>query len=116
MITVEFPDMEGDKKAKKRTLVSKIGRRNSYKIIILSLLFVSVYFLIFSYFKPFDNYINFLIIYFLSFIPLFTAVYGWFKEPFSKKKATKISQNNMFALVFFILLINIYLVIISFIM
>jgi len=116
IIIVEYPDMEGDKKAKKKTLVSKIGRKNSYKIIVASSLFVSIYFLIFSYFKPFNNYINYFILYFLSLIPLSTFIYGWFKKPFSKTKATEIAKKNMFALTFFILIINLYLLIINFVM
>jgi len=115
ILIVEYPDMEGDIKAKKKTLVSKIGRKKSYKIIIISFFSITIYFLLISYLKLYDNIVNFIIIYFLSLIPLYTSLYGWFKKPFSKKKAKKISQNNMLALTFFILTINLYLIILNFV-
>jgi len=115
IIIVETPDMEGDKKAKKITLVAKIGRKQSYKISILSLLSASIYFLIIAYLGIYNANLNYGIIYSLSLIPLFIAVYGWFKKPFSKKIATKTAQNNMYALLFFILILNLYFAIIVFI-
>jgi len=115
IIIVETPDMEGDKKAKKMTLVAKIGRKQSYKISILSLLSASIYFLIIAYLGIYNANLNYGIIYSLSLIPLFIAVYGWFKKPFSKKIATKTAQNNMYALLFFILILNLYFAIIVFI-
>ena len=108
MIIVETPDMEGDKKAKKMTLVTKIGRRLSYKLTILTLISASIYFLLLGYIGINKTNINYGIIYLLSLIPLFIAIYGWFKKPFTKKIATKIAQNNMYTLVLFILILNIY--------
>jgi len=113
IIIVETPDMEGDKKAKKMTLVAKIGRKQSYKISILSLLSASIYFLIIAFLGIYNSDLNYGIIYSLSLIPLFIAVYGWFKKPFSKKIATKTAQNNMYALLFFILILNLYFAIIT---
>jgi len=115
MIIVETPDLEGDKKAKKKTLVSKIGRKNSYKITILSLLFVSIYFLSLAFFRINYDTINYSIVYLLSLIPLSTAIYGWFKKPFSKKLAAKTAQINMLSLLFFILVLDFYLLTILFI-
>jgi len=115
MLIVETPDMEGDKKGKKKTLVSKIGRKSTYKVIILSLLSASLYFLIIAYLDLFTTDLSFSIIYILSLLPLFVAVYGWFKKPFNKKIATKTAQNNMSALLFFIIVVNIYLIIMSFV-
>ena len=108
MIIVETPDMEGDKKAKKMTLVTKIGRRLSYKLTILTKISASIYFLLLGYIGINKTNINYGIIYLLSLIPLFIAIYGWFKKPFTKKIATKIAQNNMYTLVLFILILNIY--------
>lgn len=115
MIIVEIPDMEGDKKANKNTLVTRIGRKRSYKIIVLSLLSASLFFLMMAYIRIYKTYIDYSMIYVLSLVPLFIAIYGWFKQPFTKKIAIKTAQNNMNALIFFIILINIYLMIASFI-
>ncbi|UCB59023.1 MAG: prenyltransferase [Thermoplasmatales archaeon] len=111
MIIVETPDMEGDKKAKKKTLVTKIGRKNSYKITIVCLLCSSIYFLIIAYRGLFNTNINYFIIFSLSLIPLVIAIFGWFKKPFSINTASKIAQNNMYALLFLIFLINVYFLI-----
>ena len=113
MIIVETPDMEGDKIAKKKTFVTKIGRKNSYKIIILVLFLISLYFLLLSTTELFSNIINYKILFILSIIPLFILLLGWFKKPFTKNIATKIAKNNMFALLFFIFTINIYLIVLS---
>jgi 1,4-dihydroxy-2-naphthoate octaprenyltransferase len=111
MIIVETPDMEGDIKAKKKTLVTKIGRKNSYKIIIICILFASLYFLIVAYLGLFKTNINYFSIFLLSLIPLIIAIYGWFKKPFSINTASKIAKNNMYALLCLIFSINIYLLI-----
>jgi 1,4-dihydroxy-2-naphthoate octaprenyltransferase len=114
MIIVETPDMEGDKKAKKITLVTKIGRKNSYKITIICLFCASLYFLMIAYLGLFNTQIDYYIIFLLSLIPLIIAIYGWLKKPFSINSASKIAQNNMYALLFLIFSINIYLLIISY--
>ena len=114
MIIVETPDMEGDKIAKKTTLVVKIGRKKSYKIMMLSLILASIYFLIIAFFGFDYINVNYWGIFILSLLPLFIAIYGWFKHPFSKKIATKTAQSNMYTLIFFVVLINIYLIIHSF--
>jgi len=109
IIIVEIPDMEGDKKAKKNTLVVRLGRKNAYKIMIISLFSASIYFIFIAYMGFFDKYLNFLIIYLLSLIPLLIEILLWFKEPFTKKRAVNIAQINMGAFLLFVILINIYL-------
>ena len=109
MIIVETPDMEGDRKGKKTTLIVKKGRKFGYKISIYSLLISSLYYLLSHFIFEFTNLLYFPIVYILSLFPLFIAVHGWFKEPFKKKKATIIAQRNMSALISFIFMINIYL-------
>lgn len=108
MIIVETPDMEGDKKAKKKNLVTKIGRKNSYKITIICLLCASLYFIIIAYLNIFNTKINYYVIFLLSLFPLIIAIYGWLKKPFLINIASKIARNNMYALLFLIFSINIY--------
>jgi 1,4-dihydroxy-2-naphthoate octaprenyltransferase len=110
MIIVETPDFEGDKKAEKKTLVTRLGRKNSYKVIIISLLSSSFYFLFLSYFGFYNSYISYSLIYIFSLIPLFVGIYGWFKQPFTKKIASNIAEKNMYALLTFIIITNIYLI------
>ncbi len=108
MIIVETPDMDGDKKAKKKNLVTKIGRKNSYKITIICLLCASLYFIIIAYLNIFNTKINYYVIFLLSLFPLIIAIYGWLKKPFLINIASKIARKNMYALLFLIFSINIY--------
>lgn len=112
MIIVETPDMEGDKKAQKSTLVTRIGRKQSYIIILISLLLASLYFLGIELLGYFASFLDFLIIFILSLLPFIIAVFGWRFHPIQKQIATKIAQKNMGALISFILLLNIYFLIV----
>ena len=114
MIIVETPDIEGDKKVNKKTLVTKIGLKNSYKIRIISLIFASLYFLILSYQKIYDNNINYGIIFVLSLIPLTIAIIGWIKKPFTKNFSIKNSQYNIYTFILYIFLINVYFISITY--
>jgi len=111
MIIVETPDMEGDIKAHKSTLVTKIGRKQSYVILLFSVLLASLYFFIMGFFGFLPTTINFIPLVLLSLIPLFIAIFGWLKHPLSKTIASKVAQQNMNALISFILLINVYFVV-----
>jgi 1,4-dihydroxy-2-naphthoate octaprenyltransferase len=109
MIIVEFPDMEGDKIANKKTLVVSSGRKNSYKILLTTLIAASIYYLFLYSSRIFIENINYIVIYFLSLVPVIIAIYGWLKEPFKKKVASKIATINLYTLSFFMILINIFL-------
>ena len=110
IISVELPDMEGDMKAKKYTLVTRIGRKNSYKLLLLTIFSASILLIFLSILNIISKTVNLLIIFLLSFIPLVTGLSGWLKKPFTKKNSIIISRNNIFALVGFIFTINIYLI------
>lgn len=109
IISVEMPDMEGDLRGKKYTLVARIGREKSYKLLLFSIISASILLIIFSAFYSLIKSVNLTFIFFMSLIPLIVALSGWFKKPFNNKKAVNISKNNIFALILFILTINIYL-------
>jgi len=113
MIIVESPDMEGDIKGKKKTLVTRIGRKTSYKILLISILSASIYFLVISYSSLYFESIQYIILFMLSIIPLSIGIYGWFKQPTKKISSAKIATKNMFALIFFMILVNIYLIIVT---
>lgn len=110
IIIVEIPDMEGDKKGKKFTLIVRKGRKSGYKILLFSMIFLSIYFLILSIFKFYYENINFIIIYFLSLIPLIIALKGWFNKPFTRKIATKVAKLNLYSLSIYVILVNTYLI------
>jgi 1,4-dihydroxy-2-naphthoate octaprenyltransferase len=110
IISVELPDMEGDLKAKKYTLVTRLGRKTSYRILILSILSASIFLMFFSAINIVSNSINLFIIFLLSFIPLIIGLSGLLKKPFTKTNSIIITRNNIFALIGFIFTINIYLI------
>lgn len=115
MIIVETADMEGDIKAHKQTLVTKIGRKQSYILLLFSMLLASLYLFIMGFFGFLPDSINFIPLVLLSLIPLLIAVLGWMKHPLSKTIASKVAEQNMNALISFILLINVYFVVLFFI-
>ena len=110
MIIVETPDMEGDLKENKSTFVVKYGRRISYILLLFSLVAASIYYLIVDFFGFYGDQINYFVIFILSLYPLSIALSGWFKMPFNKKIATKVAQKNMYALITFVIFINIYFI------
>ena len=110
MIIVETPDMEGDIKGKKNTLVVKIGRKNTYLILLLCLIIASAYFFIISFLDLFNKYIDFSIVFGISLIPVFIGTIGWIYRPFTKKIATKIATVNMYSLVVYLFIFNVYLI------
>jgi 1,4-dihydroxy-2-naphthoate octaprenyltransferase len=110
IISVELPDMEGDLKANKFTLVAKIGRKNSYRLLLLSIISASIMLILFSAINIILNSVNLLIIFILSFIPIVAGLSGLLNKSITKKNSLKISRNNIFALVGFIFSINIYLI------
>jgi 1,4-dihydroxy-2-naphthoate octaprenyltransferase len=110
IISVELPDMEGDLKANKFTLVAKIGRKNSYRLLLLSIISASILLILFSVFNIVSNSVNLMIVFFLSFIPLVTGLSGLLNKSITKKNSLNISSNNIIALVGFIFSIDIYLI------
>jgi len=110
IVSVELPDMEGDLKANKFTLVAKIGRKKSYRLLLLSIISASILLILFSALNIISNSVNLLIIFFLSFIPLVSGLSVLLNKSITKKNSLKISRNNLFALVGFILAINIFLI------
>lgn len=109
IISVEIPDMEGDKKSNKKTVVVLLGRKLSYYLIIISLISASIYYFILSLKGFFIENINYLNVFFISLIPLIVAIIGIINNPFKRDLALKVATRNIFTLSFFMILIIIYL-------
>jgi len=108
IISVEIPDMEGDKLSNKKTFVVLIGRKLSYYLIIISLIAASFYYLVLSTITPLNQNINFLGVFFLSLIPLVVAIIGMLNKPFKRNIALKVATRNVLTLSFFMVLIIFY--------
>jgi 1,4-dihydroxy-2-naphthoate octaprenyltransferase len=111
IILVEMPDMEGDKKGGKNTLIVKNGIKFGYKLILICLLVSSVYYLIISLVGIFSEYFNYSVVFLISLIPLIVALRGLFNRKFNSKNVSKFAIKNIIALLFALSLINIYLII-----
>jgi 1,4-dihydroxy-2-naphthoate octaprenyltransferase len=102
--------MDGDIKGKKTTIVVKKGRKNTYFILLTSLIIASFYFLFLSIFGVFKEYINFYVVFALSLIPIIIAFIGLYYKPFTKKIATKVAIMNLYTQVIYLFIFNIYLI------
>jgi 1,4-dihydroxy-2-naphthoate octaprenyltransferase len=110
MIIVETPDMEGDSIGKKKTLIAAKGRRFGYQILLISLTIASVYYLALFFLGIYQQYLNYLIVFLLSLVPLGVALYGWLQKPFQRDLATRLATRNMMMLILLVILISIYFV------
>lgn len=107
ILSVEIPDMEGDKAGNKNTFIVKNGRKTGFILIGLSgvLGTVSLLFLSFSgIYSP----IKFQIIILASLIPLITGLYAFLRRTSRKKPATRLVNLTVPSLVIFILLLDLY--------
>ena len=109
IILVEIPDKEGDKIGNKNTLIVKKGRKFGYMVILISLIFSSIYYLFLTLTGVFSNYINYFVIFLISIIPLIVAIKGGFGITFERETASKFAITNIMTLFFVLNLINIYL-------
>jgi 1,4-dihydroxy-2-naphthoate octaprenyltransferase len=109
MIIVETPDMEGDIKGKKQTLVVKTGRKTTYLILLISMIISSIYFFSISILKLFSDYMNFTVVFAISLIPICIALIGYIYKPYTKKIATKVATVNMYSIISYLLIFNTYL-------
>jgi 1,4-dihydroxy-2-naphthoate octaprenyltransferase len=108
IITVETPDMEGDKIAGKNTLVVKKGRKFGFNLIFIVLSLVTIYFILLWYLGIYSDKINFLVVALISLIPLVFAAKHLIDKSFGKIKATKAAVTNMATIIFFLAILNVY--------
>ncbi|EKF86060.1 prenyltransferase [Methanobacterium formicicum] len=113
ILSVEIPDLEGDKKGGKNTFIVKYGRKMGFAIIFLAGIVGTTSFLLLSFTGLYNN-INFQILMLLSFLPLFTGVYAFTKRTSFMDKATKLVNYTVPSLVIFIILIDLYFLTIIF--
>jgi 1,4-dihydroxy-2-naphthoate octaprenyltransferase len=112
ILTVEAPDIKGDKKAGKNNLITRIGWIKSFQLISILSIIASIYFLILSFLSYYYKIINFFIITILSLIPYFAAFLGYYYRPITSNIAIKLSKINMASITIFILTLNLYFILI----
>ena len=109
-LSVEIPDMEGDRIGGKMTWIASKGRKFGFKIIAISGLLATISFLILPYTNLFPAIIDFRIIAFISLLPLSLGIIEIIKMPLDKLSATKYCIYNLASIFASVILINIYFI------
>lgn len=109
-LSVEIPDMEGDRLGGKMTWIASKGRRFGFKIIAISGLLATVSFLLLPYTNLFPAIIDFRIITLISLLPLSLAIVELIKQPLDKISATKYCIYNLTSIFAAVILINLYFI------
>lgn len=108
IINVEIPDLEGDRKGNKKTLIVLKGRSFGFIITAFSLSVATAYFLVISTTSLLKTLIDFRLIALFSSAPLLTGLVGLTKRPEDRDSATKSATYNVAAISLFLLLVNVY--------
>jgi 1,4-dihydroxy-2-naphthoate octaprenyltransferase len=111
IISVETPDLEGDRKGNKRTLIVLKGRRFGFATIAFSLFTATLYFLLISTTKAFMPLVDFRLLALFSLAPLITGFLGLAKRPESRDLATKLASLNVSSISLFLLIVDLYFII-----
>jgi 1,4-dihydroxy-2-naphthoate polyprenyltransferase len=109
-LSVEIPDMEGDRLGGKMTWIASKGRGFGFKIIAISGLLATVSFLLLPYTNLFPAIIDFRIITLISLLPLSLAIVELIKQPLDKISATKYCIYNLASIFAAVILINLYFI------
>lgn len=107
-MSVEIPDMSGDRAGGKMTWIAKRGRRFGFKIIAVSGLLATLSFLILNFTNLFPAIIDFRIVAIISLIPLFLGIVELIENPEDKLTATKYCIYNLAGIFAVVILINSY--------
>jgi 1,4-dihydroxy-2-naphthoate octaprenyltransferase len=111
IISVEIPDLEGDRKGNKRTLIVLKGRRFGFAMIAFSLFIATVYFLMISTTNMLTTLVDFRLLALFSSLPLITGLFGLAKRPEDRDVATKLASLNVSAISLFLLVLDLYFII-----
>lgn len=109
ILSVEIPDLEGDKKGGKNTFIVKNGRKKGFLLIALSGIVGTITLLGLSFAGTYQG-INFQIIGLMSLIPLLVGFHVLSRRTSKKEGATQLVNYTVPSLVVFIILLDIYLV------
>lgn len=109
-LSVEIPDMEGDRLGGKMTWIATKGREFGFKIIAISGFLAFVSFLLIPFTNLFPTFINFNILALISLIPFSLGLFELIKNPKDKLSATKFCIYNLAGIFISVILMNIYFV------
>jgi 1,4-dihydroxy-2-naphthoate polyprenyltransferase len=107
-LSVEIPDMEGDRLGGKMTWIASKGREFGFKIIAISGILATISFLLLPYTHLFPGVIDFRIVAAISLIPTSLGLIVYIKNPSDKATATKFGIYNLAGIFASVILINLY--------
>jgi 1,4-dihydroxy-2-naphthoate octaprenyltransferase len=108
ILSVEIPDMEGDEKVQKRTLIVRRGRGFGFALIGLCFLMATIYFTIMAMFFSHIATLGFELLALLSLIPTSFGLAGLLKRPLENLAASKWANIEVAALFLFVFLVDLY--------
>lgn len=109
ILGVEIPDMEGDIKGNKRTLIVRKGRGFGFSLMAIGFLMATLYFVIMAIFFSSATSLRFEWLALLSLMPTSLGLVGLIKRPVEKLAASKYANNEVAALFLFVMLVDIFL-------
>jgi len=110
IVSVEIPDMEGDAKGGKRTVVVGKGRRFGFVLIALSNLLATLYLSILSKSNWAQISIDLRLIAVFSLAPLATGILGLVERTEDRNSATRLATFNVYAISFMLLITDCYFI------
>ena len=110
IVSVEIPDMEGDGKGGKYTLVVRRGRRFGFVLVALSNLLATSYLSILSKSNLTQISIDLRLIAVFSLAPLATGILGLIERTEDRNSATRLATFNVYAISFMLLITDCYFI------
>ena len=114
IVTVEIPDLEIDRMGKKYTWVTHIGRRNGFIIVVCMLLVATGLFYLFQWLYYLSFPVDFRLLGLFSLLPLGASILPILTTPIEPKIATRYVNGILICLALFFILIDGYLISLSF--
>jgi 1,4-dihydroxy-2-naphthoate octaprenyltransferase len=108
ILSVEVPDMEGDRLGNKRTMIVRKGRAFGFTVMALCLVLCTFYYIVLTLLAPMTRSMGFFVIGLLSLLPLYIGLLGLFKRPNEKKAASKLANRGVATLFLFVFLVDLY--------
>jgi 1,4-dihydroxy-2-naphthoate octaprenyltransferase len=111
ILSVEMPDVEGDRIGGKRNLMVRYGLRNGIIVSMFCVLTGSLLWIYLSVFSP-SEVLDYRVLVIFSTIPLLAGLIGAQKRALDRNQVVRQVKLNFSSLLSFLLLINVYLVLI----
>jgi len=113
IVSVEMPDMEGDCKGHRNTLVVRVGRRFGFIVIAISNFAATLYLYLVSKSNLALGSIDLSLVAIISLLPLATGVLGLVERTEDRRSATRLATLNVYAISSMLLLTNCYFILTS---